>query len=84
MNDFREQLRRAQEAAKATPKAESKPTSEMSEDELDAALRRAKLDALKANRDVVRAATEATEATQATQEKPRMNFLPRTRRRNWR
>jgi hypothetical protein len=76
MGNFLAQLKQRKAAHEAT--SAPKPVSEMTGDELDAALIEAKREVLNINREALQAATEAVQA------KPRASFLPSKRRRNWR
>ncbi len=80
MGNFLEQLMQRQAAHGAKQTQEAKPTSEMTEAELDAALIQAKQDVLNINREALQAGREA-----ADEAKQRPRFLPNKRRRKtWR
>jgi hypothetical protein len=80
---FLESIERSRAAAARAPRSAEKPVAEMSSDELDEAMRLAKVEVVEANRAL--AAAVADERTRpATSLSQVLGDLKRSRRRSWR
>ncbi len=81
-SSFLESIERARAATQTAPRPDDVPLDRMSPDELDAALRQAKVDVIEANRAVAAAAEEYTRPD--TTLAARLAGLQKSKRRTWR